>query len=261
MQTIDRDGVRIAYEVTGEGAGVPVLLTHGFSADHHSWSATVAHLGARRRCITWDVRGHGASDSPTDPASYTPALSLADMAAVLDAAAVERAVIGGHSMGGYLSMRFWLAHPDRVAGLLLVDTGPGYRKDEARTQWNDTCEAFARRFEERGRDGLARSPEVGAAQHRGVEGLVLAARGILRQHDAAVIEHLAAIDVPTVVIVGSDDRAYLDGASYMAKKIAGARHHVVEGAGHAPMLTHPSEVDAAVDELLAEVDAAASRTP
>lgn len=254
MQTIDRGGVHIAYEVTGEGPGVPVLLTHGFSADHHSWAGMVTHLQGGRRCVVWDVRGHGATDSPTDPAGYTPELALADMAAVLDAAGIERAVVGGHSMGGYLSMRFWLAHPDRVAALLLIDTGPGYRNDEARAQWNDTCEAFARRFEERGPEGLAKSPEVQAAQHRGVEGLVQAARGILRQHDAAVIEHLPAIDVPTLVVVGSDDRAYLNGAAYMAKKINGAGHHVIEGAGHAPMVTHPDALFPLVDEFLGRVD-------
>src|SRR5579875_2660133 len=109
MATIERDdGVGISFEVTGGGPGTPVLFTHGFSADHHCWGPLTERLGAERACVTWDVRGHGASDAPTDPARYTPELAVADMAAVLDAADVGRVVLVGHSMGGYLSLRFEL---------------------------------------------------------------------------------------------------------------------------------------------------------
>ncbi|HET9692436.1 MAG TPA: alpha/beta fold hydrolase, partial [Acidimicrobiales bacterium] len=165
MPTIDRDGVAIAYEVTGDGPGVPLLCTHGFSADRHSWAAVVEHCAAGRRCVTWDVRGHGCSDAPADADRYTPELTLDDMAALLDAVGAPRAVVVGHSMGGYLSLRFAAARPERVAGLVLVDTGPGYRNPEARARWNDMCATFAARIDERGADGLGRSTQVRAATH------------------------------------------------------------------------------------------------
>jgi pimeloyl-ACP methyl ester carboxylesterase len=240
VATLDRDGFHHAYEVTGPTDGPAILFTHGFSATGQMWSTTAAALADRHRCITWDLRGHGASDAPDGPDRYSPELALADMEALLDAAAVDRAVLVGHSLGGYLSLRFHRGAPDRVAALVLVDTGPGYRNEEARAGWNDMCEDFAVGFETNGLDALeAGSPEVAAASHRSATGLVHAARRILTQHDAAVVDHLPAIDVATLVVVGSKDRPFLAGSEYMAAKIPGATLVVVDGAGHAPMLTHP----------------------
>jgi pimeloyl-ACP methyl ester carboxylesterase len=148
-------------------------------------------------------------------------------------------------------MRFQHRFPARVAALVLVDTGPGYRKDEPRAGWNEMCEAYAVAFERDGLAGLASaSPEVAAASHRSAVGLVHAARGILTQHDSAVVDHLPAIDVPTLVIVGSKDRPFLAGSEYMARKIPGARLVVIDGAGHAPMLTHPAEFESALRDFL-----------
>jgi pimeloyl-ACP methyl ester carboxylesterase len=264
--TIDRDGVRIAYDVTGggagagdasDGAGAPVLFSHGFASSSHMFGSTVAALDGSRRCVRWDLRGHGRSDYPTDPACYSVDLSIGDMLAVLDAAGVERAVLVGHSLGGYLSLALHRRHPERVAGLALVDTGPGYRRDDARAGWNDMCEDYARSLEQRGLDGLPPgAEELRSDVHRSADGLVHAARGILRQDDAAVLDHLPSIDVPTLVLVGSRDKAFLAGASYMERKIPGARLVVVDGAGHAPMISHPSSVESALADLLARVDSA-----
>src|SRR5581483_1243498 len=98
------------------------------------------------RMITWDMRGHGLSDSPTDTAEYTEAKTVEDMAAILDACDVEQAVIGGLSLGGYMSLAFNVAHPSRVRALVLCDTGPGYRNDEARAGWNAMATRRAEAF-------------------------------------------------------------------------------------------------------------------
>jgi pimeloyl-ACP methyl ester carboxylesterase len=255
MNTIDRDGVRIAYDVDGAGAGVPVLLSHGFASSAHMYGSTVAALAPERQCIRWDLRGHGRSDYPTDAALYSADLAVGDMLAVLDAAGVARAVLVGHSLGGYLSLAFHRRHPDRVAGLVLVDTGPGYRKDDARSGWNDMCETYARNLDERGLDGMpAGAEELRSDVHRSADGLAHAARGILRQHDAAVLEHLPAIDVPTLVIVGSRDQPFLAGSSYMAHKIPHADLVVVDGAAHAPMLSHLPDFLSALQPFLTYLD-------
>ncbi len=254
MATLDRDGVRIHYEVSGGGLGTPVLLTHGFRGTARIYDATVAALGPFRRCITWDVRGHGNSDYPDDPASYSVDLTLGDMVAILDATAVDRAVLVGHSMGGYLSLELQRRHPGRVAALVLADTGPGYRRDDARAGWNDLCESFARALETDGPDGLPGSEEVDAGAHRGVDGLVRAARGILTQHDAAVLDHLPDIDVPALVLVGAEDAPFVAAASYMGGKIPGARAVVIDGAGHAPMITHADEFNRELLAFLAALD-------
>jgi pimeloyl-ACP methyl ester carboxylesterase len=220
------------------------------------YDRTVSSLSASRPCITWDVRGHGRSDYPTDADRYSVDLTIADMLAILDAEAIGRAALLGHSLGGFLSLELQRRHPERVAALVLVGTGPGYRKDEARQGWNDMCESFARALETKGFDGLpSASDEVRAADHRSVGGLAHAARGILRQRDRAVIDHLSAIDVPTLVVVGSNDKQFLAGSSYMADKIPAARLVVIDGAGHAPMLSHADAFEAEVNAFLAEADA------
>jgi len=222
MAYLDRGGVRISYAAdggSGGGQALPLLLSHGFSASAEMWQSNMAALAADRQVITWDMRGHGRSDDPADQAEYTQDACVADMAAVLDACGVDRAALGGLSLGGYLSLAFWLAHPERVAALLLFDTGPGFRSDDARKQWNERALTTAARAE---RPGLAN-----------------AARGMLTQHDATVIKSLPSVDVPVLVLVGADDRPFLGAAEYVAAKIPGAEHVVIPGAGHSSNIDQP----------------------
>jgi pimeloyl-ACP methyl ester carboxylesterase len=252
MPVLDRDGVEIFYQVTGAATDrLPVLLTHGMAATAAMWDVNLPALSADRQVISWDIRGHGRSASPGDPAKYTEALSVADMTAILDAAGAGRAVIGGLSLGGYLSLAFHLAHPERTAALMLFDTGPGYRRDEPRQAWNDSADASARNMAERGLAALHSSAEVNASLHRGVEGLVLAQQGIMKQFDSRVIDSLTSIAVPTLVLVGADDKAFLNAADYMAAKVPGAVKVVLEGAGHAANIDQPQAFNRAVLQFLA----------
>lgn len=251
MAMLDRGGVSIHYEVTGPKNGkTPVLLSHGMTATTAMWEPNLAALAAERQIITWDIRGHGQSDSPDDQALYTEAASVADMTAILDTVGIERAVIGGLSLGGYLSLAFNLAHPERVAALMLFDTGPGYRRDEPRQQWNDNVAATAERMEKLGMDALSGSAEVRAAQHRGISGLIRAQRGIMPQYDGRVIESLPTISVPTLVLVGADDQPFLAAADYMAQRIPNARKVVLDDAGHASNIHQPEAFNRAVLEFL-----------
>ena len=223
MAYLDRDGVRIGYEhfdgANGADGTLPLLLSHGFGSSAHMWQPNIAALAATRPVITWDMPGHGRSDSPPEPGRYTQDACVADMAAVLDACGADRAVLGGLSLGGYLSLAFWLAHRERVAALLLVDTGPGFRSDDARQRWNERALATADRAD---RPGLAH-----------------AARGMLTQHDARVIESLPSVDVPVLVLVGADDGPFLGAAKYVAAKVPGAEHVVIPDAGHASNVDQP----------------------
>ena len=99
MPTIDRDGVEIYYEV--HGSGPALLLTHGYSSTSGMWEAQIEALSKRHRLVLWDMRGHGQSDYPDDPTAYSEALTVADMAALLDevGAPVEDG-IGKRRIGG-----------------------------------------------------------------------------------------------------------------------------------------------------------------
>src|SRR5260221_745025 len=129
MTYLERGGIRIYYELRGRNEGIPLLLTHGFGASSQMWALNVTALAAERPVIAWDMRGHGRSDSPSDQADYTQAACLADMTALLDTCGAERAVVGVLSLGGYLSLAFCLACPERCAALHLCSTRPRIRND------------------------------------------------------------------------------------------------------------------------------------
>jgi pimeloyl-ACP methyl ester carboxylesterase len=249
MAKLDRDGVAIHYDI--EGDGPVLLLSHGYSATGAMWRGQVEALKDRFRVITWDMRGHGGSDYPDDPALYSEALTVGDMAALLDAAGAERAVLGGLSLGGYMSLAFNLTYSDRVRALLIIDTGPGFRNDAAREGWNKNALRTADRYETEGLARLQRgTAEMRTSEHRDASGLVRAARGMLTQRDARVISSLPNIAVPTLVVVGADDAPFLAAADYMANKIPGAKKVVIPGAGHAANMDQPEAFNAAVRGFL-----------
>lgn len=249
MPYIDRDGVRIWYQ--DHGSGPPVLLSHGYSATSRMWAGQVAAFAPKYRVLTWDMRGHGGSASPDDPALYSESATVDDMAAVLDQCDVGRAVVGGLSLGGYMSLAFYLKYPERVRALMLFDTGPGYRNAEARAGWNRIAEQRARTLDEKGLDALrAGGDEVRVSLHHSAPGLAHAARGMLAQSDSRVIEALPAITVPTLVLVGERDEPFLAATDMMAAKIPHATKVVVPDAGHASNIMNPAAFNEAVEAFL-----------
>jgi pimeloyl-ACP methyl ester carboxylesterase len=224
----------------------PLLLTHGYGASREMWAPNAGALAADREVITWDLPGHGHSDV----AGFSHAAAVEAMAALLDDAGAERAVIGGMSLGGYLSLAFHVAHRERVAALLLVDTGPGYRNDEARDGWNAWANGLAEELERDGLGALPGGPEKDVEHVHGAAGLAAAARGILTQRDSSVIDSLPGIAVPALIVVGADDTPFLASADAMERRIPGARKLVIDGAGHAANIDRPDVFNAAVREFL-----------
>ena len=233
------NGIEIDYQASG--AGPAVLLSHGYSATRHMWDDQHAALGEQHRVISWSMRGHGETESPADPAQYSADLTVADMRALLAHLGVERAVIGGLSLGGYVSLAFYLAHPEMVRALVICDSGPGYRSADARAAWNQRAQERATALEARGLEALGKSREVreSLGLHRSAQGLAHAARGMLAQEGSRVIDGLSRIAVPTLIIVGDQDQPFLAPCEYMAKKIPGARLEVIRGAGHSSNLDQP----------------------
>lgn len=246
MPKIERDGVKIYYEVHGDGPAM--ILTHGYSSTFEMWHGQIEALSKRHKLILWDMRGHGRSDYPQNLDAYSEELTVGDIAALLDEVGVECAIVGGLSLGGYMSLAFWRAHPERVRALLIIGTGPGFKKAEAREAWNRRALDTAERLE---RDGLAAlklgSRERAGVTYRDAKGLALAARGMLTQRDARVIELLPEITVPSLIVVGAEDTPFLAAADYMAAKIPNAKKIVIPNAGHAVNIDRPQ---AFLDALL-----------
>ena len=230
MALLKRGDIDLYYEV--HGSGPAILLTHGYSADTQMWAPNIEALSARHKLILWDVRGHGRSGAPADPALYSRDKTMHDMAALLDHLQIERAVIGGLSLGGYLSLAFNVFHPDRVRGLLIFDTGPGYRNDEAREGWTRMA--------------------IESGEKHASTGLRLAARGILTQQDSKVLDSMPGICVPTLVLAGVNDTPFLKATDYMAAKIPGAHKVIIDNAGHTANLDQPDEFNRVVTQFLAD---------
>ncbi len=250
MATLNRDGVGLHYEVHGNGPAI--LLSHGYSATCRMWDGQIAAFADRYKVIVWDMRGHGQSDTP-DQAAFSEAATVADMKAILDACGETRAVIGGLSLGGYMTMAFHLRHPAMCRALMLFDTGPGFKKTEARDAWNQRARQRGDDLEAQGFAALGTSDEVRMSQHRSALGLARAARGMLAQENAGVIESLPSIAVPTLVLVGANDTPFLTAMDYIAGKIPGARKIVVPDAGHASNLHQPAAFNAAMGGFLGDL--------
>lgn len=207
------------------GVGLPVILTHGVGASSATWVKQVELLAGGYETVNWDLRGHGRSDAPADPALYTREAALGDMEGLVDRCN-ERPVLIGHSLGGYLSLAFVLTNPGRVRGLVLISTGPGYRDPDAREKWN----AMITR---------PNSP-LGVPPHVAQLGT---------QHDSLVIDGLSSVDIPTLLLVGEKDRRYHGGSEYMQRKLQSARLVMVPDAGHHPQETHAELVNAEIQRF------------
>ncbi len=124
-------GARIHYRDQGNPAGAAVVLVHGSNASLHTWEPWVAQLGDTYRIVTMDLPGHGLTGRVPDD-DYSTEAFVATVASVADAVGIERFVLGGNSMGGGVTWRFALRHPDRVRAMLLVDASGLWSWREAR---------------------------------------------------------------------------------------------------------------------------------
>jgi pimeloyl-ACP methyl ester carboxylesterase len=116
-----------AYSV--EGSGPPLFLIHGIGASRHSWDGLIRHLAPHFRCISYDLRGHGLSPTPTPPYSLDDLVD--DLEALRAEVGIERAHFAGHSLGGMIGPRYALRYPDRVLSLGLYSTAAFRTDDDA----------------------------------------------------------------------------------------------------------------------------------
>ena len=250
MPHLKRGDANLYYE--DDGKGTAILMTHGFVASTGMWDGQVEAFKDHFRLIRWDMRGHGRTECPDDQSAYGQGITVADMVAILDHLEVDKAIIVGHSLGGFMSLRLNVMHPERVSALVLQGCGPGYRSDDSRAKWNERVDGRAKTIIEEGYKALGGAAEVPVSLQRSSQELAMAARGILAQVDAKVIDSLPHIDVPTLVIIGAGDSYYLQGSDYMVNRIPGAEHIVVPDAGHGVNIDQPEIVNKAYEAFFAK---------
>jgi pimeloyl-ACP methyl ester carboxylesterase len=221
-----------------DGSGTPpIVFIHGMGSSSATWAACMSLLAGDHEVIAMDLLGHGQSPVPEDPAAYTRDLALDDIDEVLATLAAP-AVLVGHSLGGYLALAHAATRPGVARGIVVLNTGPGFRDPDKREGWNERSRRNAHRF-----------------------GVPAQAAELNLQHDSVVMDRLAEMTTPTLVLAGSADRPeYTSSGEYLQRKMPHARLQVIEGGEHSMHETsHAADVAAAirsfVDEL-AQADSA-----
>jgi 3-oxoadipate enol-lactonase len=250
MPTAVANGTEVAYWDSG-GDGPAVVLSHGFLMDHTMFDAQLAALAPEFRVITWDQRGFGATPAP-GPFSYWD--SARDALALLDHLGIRRAVLGGMSQGGFLSLRAALLAPDRVRALILIDTQAG-REDPAAAASYEQLQVIWLEQGPAPVQDLVAAIILGpgtwddwyakwAAQDPAQ--LTLAFRCLMDRDDIA--GRLAEISCPALVLHGTSDAAIpLACAEALPAGLGGqTRLMTIDGGTHASNLSHPAQVNAAL---------------
>ena len=268
--------IEMEYEEHGGGAGRPFVLVHGFTGSRDDWREVLPRLAARGRTLAPDLRGHGGSTNPGESAAYSLDQLVADVAGFLDALALPRIDLLGHSMGGMVALRLALDQPGRVASLILMDTAAEPIAQDARRFFDVAAKIASEQGMEAlfkmARAAAERDPNRPASVQRYVERTgadkfwarirakqlsmdpeAFATLGPMLSEHEGVASRLGEIRCPTTVLVGEDDRAFLKPAQVLARGIPGAQHVVIESAAHSPQLENQ---EAWLEAVLAHLERA-----
>jgi pimeloyl-ACP methyl ester carboxylesterase len=260
------DGISLYAEAHGEGPAL--LFSCALNTTCENWRPQVSALVATGlRVVLWDYRGHGRSQAPGDASAYSMTQVVEDLGRVLDwAAPGAPAVLAGLSFGGLASLHYTLSQPERVRALVLAGTGPGFKNPDALKKWQASCERTSSFLEAKGCELFAqRATDMTVGLHPERPAAKAAAAAIAAQDAlglahfgrrvaglaAPVIDELARIAAPALVILGEHDQAYARAAEVMAAKLPDATSVTLAGAGHILNLDEPAAFDAALLEFLA----------
>ena len=266
-------GVRLYYEEAGEGS--PVVFVHEFGGSYKSWEPQLRALARRHRCITFSARGYPPSDVPENVDAYSQALAVADIAAVMDAAGVERAHVVGLSMGGFAALHFGLDFPDRARSLVVAGAGYGAEK-EYEGYFRAVSLEVATQFESQGSEQFAKTYSLGASrvqfqnkdprgwrefadllgQHSSV-GAANTMRGVQARRPSIydLEDRLRAMPVPVLVVVGDEDDHCLQPGIFMKKTIRACGLLVLPKTGHTLNLEEPEHFNRFVGDFIVQVEA------
>jgi pimeloyl-ACP methyl ester carboxylesterase len=274
---VERDGLRIAYGVFGDGERTVVFTPIDPIVESRAWKAQVPWLSRRARVVTIDARGNGSSDRTTDPALLGSAVNAADTLGVMDELGVDSAVLIGICGSAWTAMLVAAAHPERVAGLVAVapsapfltpphpwrtqypdeeipDTDQGWAKltyHHMRRDWRGAAEFFFGEVVSEPHSSKVIEDAVGWAMQTDPEVLIaedFSSIGVTdREGTLAVV---AGVRCPVLVINGDEDRCQPPARHDAIAEAVGAEHVTLVGAGHLPMAREPVAVNLAIGAFL-----------
>jgi 3-oxoadipate enol-lactonase len=258
MATATVNGITISYHDSG-GDGPAVVFSHGYLMDSSMFDPQIAALTPEFRVITWDERGFGGTRA-TAPFSYWD--SASDVLSLLDHLGIDRAVLGGMSQGGFLSLRAALKAPDRVRALILIDSQAGLENPEVAPAYEDMEQIWLDQGPEPVQDVVASiilGPPDGPVDYApwfakwaliDRDDTQFAFRCLMDRDD--ITGRLGEISCPTLILHGTADAAIpMEKAEAMLTGLAGPAQLVqVEGGSHASNLSHPDQVNPAISKFL-----------
>ena len=265
MPFADVNGQRLAYEDTG-GDDPVVVFSHGFLMNQAMFAPQVAALRDTHRVVTWDERAFGDTVFDGEPFTYWD--SAADCLGLLDHLGVERAVLGGMSQGGFLSLRAALTAPERVRGLILLDTQAGGEEPEVLEGYRTMIETWVAagpvdELAEAIAGIIIADPDVSRewieiwrelAERDGTESMRAAGDCLIGRED--ITDRLGEITCPALVVHGTEDTAItMAQGEALAAGLSGAGEVVRVSGAHAANLTNPEPVNAAILEFVAGLPA------
>lgn len=253
---------KIKIDYRDQGAGIPVIFIHAFPLSQSMWDEQFDALKNHCRVITIDLRGFGKSDMPDGVCSMDQMAS--DVRGLMYALDIDRAMLAGLSMGGYVSLAFYRNYPEAVHGLVLADTRATADTEEARERRQESAERAEREGARAiademiplllGRSTVESRPDVVRRVRAMIEAnssraIAAAQRGMAERRDSTDI--LSRIDFPTLVLVGSEDSLTpVSEAEALRARIPGARMQIIEGAGHLSNLERPALFNSTVIEFI-----------
>jgi pimeloyl-ACP methyl ester carboxylesterase len=252
------DGIRLHYEESG--SGFPILFVHEFAGDCRAFELQLRHFARRYRCIAFNARGYPPSDVPLEPERYSQARARDDIRAVMDALGIEEAHLVELSMGGFAVLHFGFTYPARARSLVVAGCGYG-AEPEQREKFQAEAEEWAQRFESMGMKEAGAIYAEGPtrvqfqnkdprgwrefadqlAEHSGA-GAALTQRGVQKRRASLydLLDKMAAITAPTLIMTGDEDWPCLAPGMLMKRAIPTAALVVIGNAGHAINLEEPA---------------------
>ena len=266
------DGVKLYYEEAG--AGWPLVFVHEFAGDHRSYEQQMRYFARRYRCIAYNARGYPPSDIPEQEQKYSQQRARDDIRAVLDGLGISQAHIVGISMGGFATLHFGLAWPERARALVIGGCGYGAEPGK-RKQFQDEAEAAAARFETLAMEAAANSYAFGATRvqlqnkdPRGWDefrrmltehspaGSALTLRGVQKRRPLLfdLVDQMKMLTVPVLIMTGDEDDPCIEASILMKRTISSAGLVMLPCTGHALNLEEPDLFNRVLADFFHQVE-------
>ncbi|MBV8770769.1 MAG: alpha/beta fold hydrolase [Deltaproteobacteria bacterium] len=266
------DGVKLYCEEAGEG--YPIVFVHEFAGDHRSYESQIRYFARRYRCIAYNARGYPPSEVPDDEHAYSQERARDDIRAVLDGLRIDLAHLVGISMGGFATLHFGMAYPERARSLVVAGCGYGAEPGK-REQFETEVEAAATRFETLEMESAADSYALGATRvqlqnkdKRGWEefrrilsehsarGSALTLRGVQMRRPSlyGLVEQMGRIRIPTLIVTGDEDDPCIESSILMKRTIPSAALVMLPRSGHAVNLEEPALFNQFLEQFFHQVE-------